>query len=42
MQLRPAHPEDQVAIMALINAVYHEYGADKHHNGDLVLWVGKT
>jgi putative acetyltransferase len=26
MQLRPAHPEDQVAIMALINAVYHEYG----------------
>jgi hypothetical protein len=26
MQLRPSCPEDQVAIMALINAVYHEYG----------------
>src|SRR5262245_25990708 len=26
MQLRPAHPEDQSAIMALIDAVYHEYG----------------
>jgi len=26
MQLRPAHPEDQVAIMMLISAVYHEYG----------------
>jgi len=26
MQLRPAHPEDQIAIMALIDAVYHEYG----------------
>ena len=26
MQLRPARPEDQTAIMALIDAVYHEYG----------------
>jgi len=26
MQLRPALPEDQAAIMALIDAVYHEYG----------------
>ena len=26
MQLRPARPEDQAAIMALIDAVYHEYG----------------
>src|SRR5215471_3584646 len=26
MQLRPAGPEDQAAIMALIDAVYHEYG----------------
>ena len=26
MQLRPACPEDQAAIMALIDAVYHEYG----------------
>ena len=24
--VRPAHPEDQIAIMALINVVYHEYG----------------
>ena len=26
MQLRPARPEDQTSIMALIDAVYHEYG----------------
>jgi putative acetyltransferase len=26
LQLRPARSEDQVAIMALIDAVYHEYG----------------
>jgi putative acetyltransferase len=26
MQLRPARPEDQAAIMALIDTVYHEYG----------------
>ena len=26
MQLRPAGPEDQAAIMALIDGVYHEYG----------------
>jgi putative acetyltransferase len=26
MQLRPACPEDQIAIMALIDAVYREYG----------------
>ena len=26
MQLRPVCPEDQIAIMALIDAVYHEYG----------------
>ena len=26
MQLRPACPEDQAAIIALIDAVYHEYG----------------
>jgi putative acetyltransferase len=26
MHLRPARPEDQVAIMALIDVVYHEYG----------------
>jgi len=26
MQLRPTRPEDQAAIMALIDAVYREYG----------------